>query len=97
MPNTDPGLEPLADNGGPTKTHMLQEGSPAVDPSPLFLAGIERPIACSYADQRGRLRVDGKFGSTCDIGAVDIIKRLAEISGPSRFYNLQNHKRLRMH
>ena len=33
--NTDPLLGPLADNGGPTLTHALLPGSPAIDqPSP---------------------------------------------------------------
>jgi hypothetical protein len=31
MPNTDPLLGPLADNGGPTLTHALLPGSPAID------------------------------------------------------------------
>ena len=31
LPNTDPLLGPLADNGGPTLTHALLAGSPAID------------------------------------------------------------------
>ncbi len=31
---TDPGLAPLADNGGPTATHALLPGSPALDAGP---------------------------------------------------------------
>lgn len=31
LPQTDPLVEPLADNGGPTNTHALQSGSPAND------------------------------------------------------------------
>src|SRR5260370_25869021 len=47
----DPLLGPLADNGGPTKTHALLPGSPALnagDPSQL-----------GTADQRGVVRKGG--------------------------------------
>lgn len=52
----DPLLFPLADNGGPTKTMALQEGSPAID------AGS----GCPQFDQRGAPRV-----GNCDIGAFE--------------------------
>jgi hypothetical protein len=51
-PGTDPGLAPLAANGGPTQTHALLAGSPAqenavcteVDPCPsVDQRGVERP------------------------------------------------------
>jgi Ca2+-binding RTX toxin-like protein len=55
----------LANNGGPTKTHNLVPGSPAID---AFTTD------CPATDQRGFLRpVDGN-GDTiaaCDIGAVE--------------------------
>lgn len=54
----DPLLEPLADNGGPTRTHLPQPGSPAID------AGD----GCPLADQRG---VSRPQGAACDIGAVE--------------------------
>jgi CSLREA domain-containing protein len=73
LPNTDPVLGILADNGGPTKTHALLEGSPAID------AGGEN---CTDAkgqplliDQRGDRRpVDGNRDGTvaCDIGAYEV-------------------------
>ena len=44
-------VSPLADNGGPTFTHALLAGSPAVD-----LAGI---IGCPAADQRGSAALVG--------------------------------------
>ena len=44
----DPKLEPLKDNGGPTLTHGLLPGSPALDRGSNFLAS---PF---QADQRGR-------------------------------------------
>jgi CSLREA domain-containing protein len=54
----DPRLRPLADNGGPTRTHALKPGSPAID------AGA----ACASTDQRG---VSRPQGSACDIGAYE--------------------------
>jgi hypothetical protein len=53
------GIGDLADNGGPTKTHALLLGSPAID------AGT----SCTEAtDQR---RVARNQGSSCDIGAFE--------------------------
>jgi hypothetical protein len=59
FPNTNPLLGPLADNGGPTQTHALLAGSPAID------AGDN--AACPATDQRGFPRNDG----ACDIGAYE--------------------------
>jgi hypothetical protein len=62
----NPLLGPLADNGGPTATHALLPGSPAID------AGDN--AGCPGADQRGIARpVDGNGDSIalCDIGAVE--------------------------
>lgn len=56
----DPRLGPLADNGGPTQTHRLLPGSPAID------AGDD--VRCPAADQRGVARPQG---DGCDIGAVE--------------------------
>ena len=60
--NTDPKLAPLAKNGGPTRTHALKAGSPAINKgsNPALLA----------TDQRGGnfLRV---FGAFADIGAFE--------------------------
>ena len=56
----DPRLGPLADNGGPTLTHALLEGSPAVD------AGDDSFIQ-GFSDQRGRSR---RYG-TVDMGAFE--------------------------
>jgi hypothetical protein len=56
-------LDPLlADNGGPTWTHALVPGSPAVDAIPV--ADCTLPI-----DQRGVIRPQG---SACDIGAFEL-------------------------
>lgn len=56
----DPLLGPLADNGGPTQTHTLLAGSPAVD-----AAGAASAPA---TDQRGVAR---PVGAGPDIGAVE--------------------------
>ncbi len=64
--STDPLLEILADNKGPTWTHALQAGSPAID------HGDDG--ACPIFDQRGAIRpADGdESGSEiCDIGAYE--------------------------
>ena len=53
-------LSPLADNGGPTRTHALGGGSPASN------AGNTQ--ACESSDQRGVAR---PRGPACDIGAYE--------------------------
>jgi CSLREA domain-containing protein len=65
LPNTDPLLGPLADNGGPTRTHALRRGSPAVDHVPA--------AACAEAvDQRGVPRPQpDQRASPCDVGAYE--------------------------
>ena len=65
LPNTEPLLAPRGDNGGPTQTHALLIGSPAID------AG-HNP-ACLPVDQRGVLRGDGNGDgiAICDIGAYE--------------------------
>ncbi|MEQ9481247.1 Ig-like domain-containing protein [Coleofasciculus sp. F4-SAH-05] len=60
---TDPGLDPLADNGGSTQTHALQAGSAAID------AG-SNPNMLDF-DQRGE-GFDRVFGSAADIGAFEV-------------------------
>ncbi len=46
----DPKLGPLRDNGGPTPTMALAEGSPAI--------GLAEPELATERDQRGVLRGD---------------------------------------
>lgn len=58
---TDPLIGPLADNGGPTLTHMLLRGSPAINAVGSKSCGLS-------SDQRGLARPQG---SACDIGAVE--------------------------
>jgi CSLREA domain-containing protein len=65
-PSTNPLLGPLANNGGPTQTHALLTGSPAID------AGTN--TGCPSTDQRGVTRpIDGDavVGAICDIGAYE--------------------------
>lgn len=57
----DPLLGPLQNHGGPTQTHPLQAGSPAID--------AIAPSVCTLAtDQRG---VPRPQGPACDIGAFE--------------------------
>jgi hypothetical protein len=66
LPDTDPRLGPLQDNGGPTLTHTLLFGSPAMDAADNS--------ACPATDQRGFTRPmdgDGDGTPTCDIGAFE--------------------------
>ncbi len=62
--NTDPKLDPLANNGGPTQTHALQSDSPAIDAGSC--ADISGNIVAT--DQRGYTRPAGEH---CDIGAFE--------------------------
>lgn len=54
-------LGPLQDNGGPTETHALLSGSPAIDAA--------EDASAPEADQRGELR---PAGSASDIGAYEV-------------------------
>jgi hypothetical protein len=59
-------LAPLAENGGPTMTHLPETGSPAVDSGDDAL--------CPAVDQRGYVRPwdgDGNGSVHCDRGAVE--------------------------
>jgi len=58
--HSDPHLLPLAANGGPTRTHALAAGSPAIDGG--------NNIAGLATDQRGQARV---VGNAPDIGAFE--------------------------
>ena len=58
------GLGPLGDNGGPTATHALRDGSVAIDVIPVELCGVA-------SDQRGEPRPETP-GSACDVGAFEL-------------------------
>ncbi|CAA9381394.1 MAG: hypothetical protein AVDCRST_MAG93-9201, partial [uncultured Chloroflexia bacterium] len=66
--NTAPQLGPLQNNGGPTLTHALLTGSPAIN------AGTN--IGCPAVDQRAIQRPLGLF---CDIGAVELQQPLIQL------------------
>ena len=58
----DLNLGPLADNGGPTMTHALGEGSVAIDVIPADMCEVDE-------DQRGEPRLGGAM---CDVGAFEV-------------------------
>ena len=72
--NVNPLLGPLADNGGPTLTHALLPGSPAIDKGYNGVSGSELT-----PDQRGELRpfdfaliANTPGGNGTDIGAFEV-------------------------
>jgi hypothetical protein len=77
--NLDPMLEPLSDNGGPTQTYALLEGSPAIDgANPLSFGHgcpfLGNPPVALDIDQRGFPRpIDGDDNGSvlCDLGAFE--------------------------
>ncbi|NND01866.1 MAG: hypothetical protein HKN91_03690 [Acidimicrobiia bacterium] len=62
LSSVNPLLGPLADNGGPTPTHGLENASPARDLAPLAM--------CPGVDQRDVIRPT-PAGGTCDAGAFE--------------------------
>jgi hypothetical protein len=67
-------LGPLQDNGGPTFTHALLPGSPAIDAGDYACTDPTHPYAPLTTDQQGAPRpVDGDGDSiiACDVGAVE--------------------------
>jgi hypothetical protein len=73
LTNIDPLLGTLQDNGGPTKTHALLIGSPAIDGGSTECTDAKgNPL---LIDQRGAPRPvdgDGDGLKVCDIGAYEI-------------------------
>jgi hypothetical protein len=73
--NTDPLLGPLQDNGGPTPTHALMHGSPAIDAGSCITdfsssTSVIAAVAIGVGtDQRG---VPRPQGTACDIGAYEL-------------------------
>jgi CSLREA domain-containing protein len=77
----EPHLGPLADNGGPTLTHALLTGSPALDAGDDSLAKDANNNTLS-TDQRGAGRFAASVGATAtvDIGAFEFHPTLADVS-----------------
>lgn len=70
--NRNPQLGGLSSNGGPTLTHALPPGSPAIDAGSPGAPGT--PNACLSTDQRGVARPqdgDGDGTARCDLGAYE--------------------------
>ena len=65
----DPLLGPLSQNGGPTPTHALLPGSPAIDAAD--------PSGCSNETESARLTFDQRLAkrpaSGCDMGAYEVV------------------------
>lgn len=72
--NVNPLVGPLANNGGPTQTHALLSGSPAIDRIPMT------GTYCPATDQRGIARPQGL---ACDIGAFESALNPAPVARPS--------------
>ncbi|HMG74860.1 MAG TPA: LamG-like jellyroll fold domain-containing protein [Pyrinomonadaceae bacterium] len=74
----DPGLGPLADNGGPTQTHALLIGSPAIDKGDnCFVDNTCSGGVLLTTDQRGsgftrKADGNGDSSATVDIGAFEV-------------------------
>lgn len=81
---TEPGLLPLRDYGGPTRTHALKADSPAIDsgaPSEENTQGLTFDQRLSFAR---RVDGDGENGARADIGAFERdLTRIPVITGPS--------------
>jgi len=76
LSGVDPLLGPLQDNGGPTPTHALKRGSPAIDAIPVSDCTFDddgnpaTPEVALARDQRGAARPVWA-GARCDIGAYE--------------------------
>ena len=71
--NTDPMLGPLQDNGGPTFTHALLTGSPAIDAGKNFTAGTTDQRGSGFVrtfDNASIANANGGDGT--DIGAYEV-------------------------
>lgn len=77
----DPGLDPLADYGGPTETHRLQQDSPALNAGPPVEADPEgRKCPPPVTDQRG---VGRPQGAVCDTGSFELQAQIGGAPKPA--------------
>ncbi len=73
--STQPHLEAIASNGGPTQTMALPPNSPAVDRIPTSVNGCAGGV-----DQRGVARPQG---TACDVGAFEVISSTGDTQPPT--------------
>jgi len=79
--SSTPDLGPLANNGGPTKTHALLPGSPAIDHGDNTICAVD-PV--NNVDQRSVPRpLNGGTSLTCDIGAFELCLDCRASSAPA--------------
>lgn len=80
LKSVDPMLGSLANNGGPTQTHALLTGSPAINAGDNVRA-VDATGNTLTTDQRGQLRISN---GTVDIGAYEMQNRtpIANAGGP---------------
>ena len=80
----DPLLGPLANNGGPTRTHALLVGSPAIDAGATDLAADQRgfPRPSGFADDIGA------FEATSTNGRLTISKRANPADGTDFMFTI---------
>lgn len=84
----DPKLDMLRDNGGPTQTLSLQQGSPADDAADLAVC---KAMPVGGFDQRGKQR----GGTTCDLGSFELQNPTTDLAvslQPSQGDSLQRHQ-----
>ena len=75
LTGVDPLLGPLDDNGGPTLTHLLKGGSPAIDAGDPTGCADDKGVYLKV-DQRGYIRPvngDRPPEKVCDIGAFEAL------------------------
>lgn len=81
--NVNPLLGPLGDNGGPTMTHALLSGSPAINAGSNALA-VDQNGSPLTTDQRG-IGFSRIASNTVDIGAFELV------AAPSLMVDATNH------
>ena len=72
----NPLIDPLNNYGGPTPTHRLQAGSPAVDAGSTAQDNSDFVYACREQDQRGYSRA---LGGRCDAGAFERVTHVIQL------------------
>jgi hypothetical protein len=70
--NGDPVLGPLKNNGGPTWTMALGDGSAAIDTADPAKCTTALPNGAGTIDQRGDKRFEVAGDATCDVGAYEV-------------------------